>query len=94
MVFESNQITFTDKFERWYKDWKEPNVEIKRVVGAYYKEDETTTQKGANLHDDMVEAPEGWEGYVETGAEHNGWRSKRGLEAICREAETCYDYQE
>jgi hypothetical protein len=87
-VFESNQMTITDKLKRWYKDWKKPKDEINQVVGsAEYTEAKNISKKGVDLYEDMIETPEGLEGYPETGAEHDGWRSKRGLRAICRQAE-------
>jgi hypothetical protein len=87
-VFESNQMTITDKLKRWYKDWKKPKDEAHQVVGsAEYIEARNINEKGVNLYEDMIETPEGWEGYPETGAEHDGWRSKRSLRAICRQAE-------
>jgi hypothetical protein len=87
-VFESNQMTITDKLKRWYKDWKKPKDDIHQVVGsAEYIEAKNINEKGVDLYEDMIETPEGWEGYPETGAEHDGWRSKRSLRAICRQAE-------
>jgi chromosome segregation ATPase len=93
-VFESNQITITDKFGRWYKDWKKPKDEVAQVVGsAEYAEAKNAGKKGVDLYEDMIEAPEGWERYPETGAEHDGWRSKRSLRAICRQAEARHNSQ-
>ena len=81
-------MTITDKFERWYKDWKKPKEQTNHVAGpAEYIEAKNTGKKGVDLYEDMIEAPEGWEGYPETGAEHDGWHSKRSLRAICRQAE-------
>jgi hypothetical protein len=54
-------------------------------VEANYVDDE---KKKAKIYEDLIEMPGG---YMETGAEHDGWHSKRAVEAVCRHAETRYN---
>ncbi|KAJ4362326.1 Trafficking protein particle complex subunit 31 [Neocucurbitaria cava] len=86
MGLEAYQMAFVDKMKCWYEEWKKPEEETPKVVGANYLDD----GKKARIYEDMVEMPEG---YLQTGAEHDGWRSKRGLEAVCRYAETRHSHQ-
>lgn len=86
MGLEANQMAFVDKLKCWYEEWRKPEEETPKVVGANYVED----GKKARIYEDTVEVPEG---YLQTGAEHDGWRSKRGLEAVCRYAETRHNHQ-
>ncbi|CAA9959452.1 SCP-1 multi-domain protein [Pyrenophora teres f. maculata] len=76
-----HQMNIKEKFEAWYKQRMKPKEEIRRVVGATYVEDD---KKKARIYGDMVEIPDG---YMENGAEHDGWRSKRSAESVCRRAE-------
>ncbi|KAI2484535.1 hypothetical protein Ptr902_03475 [Pyrenophora tritici-repentis] len=76
-----HQMNITKKFKEWYKENMKPKVEMRRVVGATYPEDD---KKKAKMYEDMVEMPDG---YIETGAEHDGWRSKRSAEAVYRRAD-------
>lgn len=80
LALEAHQMAITDNLTRWYNEWKKPKLEVKQVVGANYVDDE----KSARVYEDMVEMPNG---YLETGAEHDGWRSRRALEVVCRQAE-------
>jgi hypothetical protein len=86
MSFEVNQMSIAQKFKIWYEGWKEPKEEVRNVVGANYLDDEK--KKNARIYEDMVEMPDG---YMETGAEHDGQRSKRSLESVCRHAEARYN---
>jgi hypothetical protein len=45
-------------------------------------------KKRAKIYEDLIEMPDG---YMETTAEHDGWRSKRALEEVCRHAEARYN---
>jgi chromosome segregation ATPase len=85
MTLEANQMQITENFKRWYKEWKKPKEAVKKVVGANYLDDE---KRKAKIYEDMIEMPDG---YMETGAEHDGWRSKRAMEAVCRHAEARYN---
>ena len=85
-ILEWNQMGLADNFKRLYEDWKKPEEEVETIVGANYVDDE---KKKPRLYEDMVEMPYG---YMETGAERDCWRSKRGLEAACRRAEARHNY--
>lgn len=76
-----HQTNMTQNFEEWYKEKVTAKAGIRRVVGANYVED---GKKKARIYEDMIEMPNG---YMETGAEHDGWRSKLSAEVICRHAE-------
>jgi hypothetical protein len=87
MMLDSNRMKIVDGFKRWYKEWKKPKVEEVKVIGAEYVDDKKEKFKiGIDISDDMNEFSRDSR-ILETGAEHDGWRSKRGLEAICREAQ-------
>jgi hypothetical protein len=87
MILDSNQMKIVDGFKKWYKEWKKPKDEKVKVVGADYVDDKKKKFKiGIDISDDT----DGFQQdsrIPETGAEHDGWRSKRGLEAICRQAQ-------
>ncbi|KAH6373451.1 hypothetical protein HBI34_080550 [Parastagonospora nodorum] len=70
--------------KEWYEKWKvgQEEEEVRQVVGANYLDDE----KKDKLYGDMIEA-----GFMATGAEHDGWRSIKGLKQICRNAEAAYN---
>jgi chromosome segregation ATPase len=79
---EANRMQLAANFETWYKEWKKPKEVVKKVLGANYEDYEK--KKNARIYGDMIEM---LDGYMETGAEHAGWRSKRAVEAVCRHAE-------
>jgi len=82
-VLESHQMNLTERFKEWYKDWKKASTsEVCKVVGSEGVNDEK--KKLEKLYGDMVEMPDG---YMETAAEHDGWRSKRAVQAVCHHAE-------
>jgi hypothetical protein len=85
MFLEANQMQTIGNFKTWYKEWKKPKLEVKNMVGANYMDDE---KKRAKIYEDLIEMPDG---YMETAAEHDGWRSKRALEEVCRHAEARYN---
>lgn len=84
-ILECNRLNYVDKAKEWYDTWKKAakEEEAPKVVGADYVDDE---KKRYKLYDDMIE-----DGFMMTGAEHDGWRSMRGLEATCRRAEEHYN---
>ncbi|KAH5423538.1 hypothetical protein HBI23_199860 [Parastagonospora nodorum] len=71
-TLESNRISYVDRAKEWYEKWKvgQEEEEVRQVVGANYLNDE----KKDKLYGDMIEA-----GFMATGAEHDGWRSMKGL---------------
>ncbi|KAH6232529.1 hypothetical protein HBI15_073570 [Parastagonospora nodorum] len=83
-TLESNRISYMDRAKEWYEKWKvgQEEEEVRQVVGANYLDDE----KKDKLYGDMIEA-----GFMATGAEHDGWRSIKGLKQICRNAEAAYN---
>jgi chromosome segregation ATPase len=81
-VLKWHQKNMTERFEEWYKEWKASAAKPRKVVGSEGVDDEK--KKFEKLYGGMVEMPEG---YMETGAEHDGWRSKRAAQAVCRHAE-------
>jgi chromosome segregation ATPase len=85
MFLEANQMQITENFKTWYTEWKKPKLEVKKVVGANYMDDE---KKRAKICEDLIEMPNG---YMETAAEHDGWRSKHALEEVCCHAEARYN---
>jgi hypothetical protein len=85
MFLEAKQMQIIRNFKTWYKEWKKPKLEVKKVVGANYMDDE---KKRAKIYEDLIKMPDG---YMETAAEHDGWRSKRALEEVCRHVETRYN---
>jgi chromosome segregation ATPase len=92
-IFDSNQMSVTDQLQRWYEEWKKPKEEIRQVVGASYncnKENGKTAIDLEKLYADMVELVDGQQ---QTGAEHDGPRSKHSLEKICRKAEDRHNTQ-
>lgn len=86
-VFESNQIAITEQIQRWYKDWKKPKEATRQVVGANYTSNKERGKAAVNLdklYADMIELVDG---HQQTGAEHDGPRSRDSLETTCRRAE-------
>jgi chromosome segregation ATPase len=77
-ILESNRINYVDRAKEWYERWAFVNKEeVVKVVGANYVDDESMDK----LYGGMIEG-----GLMMTGAEHDSWRSMKGLEAICRNA--------
>lgn len=80
------QMTHVENSRRWYEEWKTPKEEVCKGVGADYVDD--GKNKDTKIYEDSVEMSDG---YMETGAEHDGKTSKRELEAICRRSEATHD---
>ena len=92
-VFESYQIGMTKEMQCWYDGWKKSKDTTQQVVGAAYIDIEKSNQAASSLgklYGDMIELVDG---HQQTGAEHNGPRSKRSLEATCRKAEARHNSQ-
>lgn len=81
------QADMTAYAKAWYKKWCGLNKDNGAIPGAGSFEED---MKKARLYEDMVEKPDGC---IETGAEHDGWRSRRALEAVCRDAKACFNEQ-
>jgi hypothetical protein len=83
-VFESYQIGITEEMQRWYDGWRKSKDTTQEVVGATYIHTEQSGESAPSLgklYGDMIELVDG---HQQTGAEHNGPRSKRSLETTCR----------
>jgi DNA repair exonuclease SbcCD ATPase subunit len=80
MMLESNRMKMTDKLVEWYDQWKKPEEAKDGVVGANYVH---SRKSQTDMFEDGLEV---LQEYPQTGAEHDGWRSKRALEAVCRQA--------
>ncbi|KAF2659713.1 hypothetical protein K491DRAFT_732341 [Lophiostoma macrostomum CBS 122681] len=99
MLLEANRLKITEQFEQWYKAWsKSIEGDEKKVVGAVYEEDERRKIRiGTDLYEDVMEEyGVGMEGHTgayvpQTGAEHAGWRDKRGLQDMCRRVRDVYN---
>jgi hypothetical protein len=85
-VFKSNQISIAEQMQQWYANWKKPKEPSRQVVGANYvdKKQDKVAVDPEKLYADMVDLVDGHE---QTGAEHDGPRSARSLQTICRKAE-------
>jgi chromosome segregation ATPase len=86
-VFESYQISITEETQRWYDEWNKSKDITQQVVGATYIDNEESDKAASSreeLYADMIELVDG---HQQTGAEHNGPRTKRSLETTCRNAE-------
>lgn len=87
-ILECNQMSITEQMQHWYEDWKKLQEGTQHVVGATYIKDNKNDGKPAvdleKLYADMVELVDG---HQQTGAEHDGPRSRNGLDTICRKAE-------
>lgn len=79
-VLESNQMIMTENLKLWYEEWKKVKEVDYEVVGANFENKDKTARIFEDMGDDT-------NGFVKTGAEHDGRRSKVALEAICRSAE-------
>jgi hypothetical protein len=91
-VLESNQISITEQMQHWYNDWKKPKEPTLQVVGANYMSSKKGGEAVINvekLYADMVQLVDG---HQQTGSEHDGPRSKHGLENICRKAEERHNF--
>jgi hypothetical protein len=96
MIFDANRIKLTHQFQSWYTHWMKTNSEHIKVVGADYVSDKTVRKikVGEHLYDDVIESTEAANGGVyipQTGAERDGWRSKRGLSDFCRNVQADYN---
>jgi phage shock protein A len=84
-TLEISRASVAMSMQAWYDDWKKPKEPSKTVIGADYVDDKKSDKVPVNLDKlfaDMVE-----DGHQQTGAEHDGWRSKQSLDTICRKAE-------
>jgi hypothetical protein len=80
------QTNWTAGIEAWYKEWRKLREESDQVPVAGFYED---MRKGnAKMYQDMLDGPDGC---IETGAENDGWRSRRALEATCCHAKAWHD---
>jgi hypothetical protein len=79
-VLKSIRISYIDRAKEWYKEWRSHESEGKdvQVLGANYMDD----KKKDKLYGDLIE-----DGFMMTGAEHDGWRSMTNLEGTCRTAQ-------
>jgi len=89
-------MKLTDQLQNWYTQWKKPKIEQTKVVGANYLSEKKAKmiKVGEHLYDDMIDSTEGANGGVyipQTGAEHDGLRSKRGLDDFCRNVQNDYN---
>jgi hypothetical protein len=92
-IFESYQIGITEEMQRWYDERKKSKDVTQQVVGATYIDSEKSDNAASSrekLYADMIELVDG---HQQTGAEHNGPRSKRSLETTCRKAEERHNSQ-
>ncbi|KAH9877789.1 hypothetical protein J1614_003006 [Plenodomus biglobosus] len=83
---QATQMTHVENSRRWYEEWKTHKEEVRKVIGADYVVDDK--KKETKIYEDFIEMSDG---YMETGAEHDGKRSKRELEAICRRSEATHN---
>jgi hypothetical protein len=75
--------------QQWHETWiamERENDEDGEESEGEYVEDYMEDEEQDMLYGDMVEG-----GDMMTGAEHDGWRSMRGLEAACRNVEDRYN---
>jgi hypothetical protein len=80
MMLDLNRMKMTDNLVEWYEQWKKPEVTKDGVVGANYV---NSHKSHTEIFDEDLEVVQE---HPLTGAEHDGWRSKHGLEAVCRQA--------
>ncbi|KAF2438374.1 hypothetical protein P171DRAFT_371433 [Karstenula rhodostoma CBS 690.94] len=88
-TFEISQASVNMQMQSWYDEWKKPEEAVKQVVGANYVDEKRKDKADVDLEKllgDLVE-----HGHEMTGAEHDGPRSKHGLETMCRKAETLHN---
>lgn len=76
--------------QEWHGKWLEMMEAESQEEGEEYAggtdEDELDDRGEDSLYDGMVER-----GDMMTGPEHDGWRSMRGLEQVCRNAQAQYN---
>ncbi|KAF2997048.1 TRAPP subunit trs31 [Curvularia kusanoi] len=91
--FESYQLSITEEMQRWYDGWKKGKDGIHQSVFAYLSSDKSDKARlhYEKLYGDMVGLVDGHE---QTGAEHDGPRSKHSLETTCRKAEERHNSQD
>jgi chromosome segregation ATPase len=85
----SRQKYFISMAQQWHETWiamERENDEDGEESEGEYVEDYMEDEEQDMLYGDMVEG-----GDMMTGAEHDGWRSMRGLEAACRNVEDRYN---
>lgn len=93
-VFDWHRVTITNQLQGWYEGWKKPKAATQEVVGQEYTQNKESGKSAVDmvkLYADMIEFVDG---HQETGAEHDGPRSKLSLETVCRKAEKRHDYEE
>ena len=92
MVFESNQMKIKDAWKIWYKELKKPGSGGAMAAGPTYEnawnENKIKFRTEIEGSSNDLEA-EG--SFPVTGAEHDGWRSKRSLDSICRQAQASHN---
>ncbi|KAF2646256.1 hypothetical protein P280DRAFT_464494 [Massarina eburnea CBS 473.64] len=82
-MLADSQTTVTSRINEWYEKWKDSR-EAKQTIGATYN-DTPDTGSCVDMNAGLVEVLGRYEEYSQTGAEHDGRRSRRDLEAIvCR----------
>lgn len=84
-----SQKYFLQMAREWHEMWTtrpiEDDAETEEYVDDYEEELSAMCDKEDKLYGGMVEG-----GDMMTGAEHDGWRSMKGVQATCRKAEDQY----
>jgi hypothetical protein len=95
MTFDANRTKLTTQFRGWYERWRKPKNDNVKVVGADYmkaKGGKKIHDEG-NMYNDICAFGEanGADNIPQTGAEHDDWRSQRGLRDFCRNVQANYN---
>jgi chromosome segregation ATPase len=73
-------------YEKWTAEREDENEDGDEEYAEDYEGDDVDDEYEHKLYGGMVEG-----GNMMTGAEHDGWRSMRGLEKVCRNAHAQYN---
>lgn len=84
-TLETSKASVTMQLQDWYDEWTKLKEPVQKVVGADYVDDKKSGKAVVELDKLFGDSVE--HGHQMTVAEHDGPRSKEGLETICRKDE-------
>lgn len=91
---ENTRASMTSRVEAWYARMRKPQDQEQAATDTRYIDTPKKSFETDSVDDEYEVSDDSDYTYIQTGAEHDGWRSKRGLEAVSRQAMADYNYSD